>query len=56
MLLAQKSVSSELKLLNPIFRVPGVTIATDVILGASLHMHWLMILKDRKSGQSITLF
>ncbi|RMX48399.1 hypothetical protein pdam_00010996 [Pocillopora damicornis] len=30
---AQKSVSSELKLLNPIFRVPGVTIATDVICG-----------------------
>ena len=33
MLLAQKSVSSELNLLNPIFRVPGVTIATDVICG-----------------------
>lgn len=26
-------MSSELKLLNPIFRVPGVTIATDVICG-----------------------
>lgn len=26
------------------------------ILGVSLYTHWLMILKDRKSGQSITLF